>query len=380
MKKKLLVFLHLVAVPFVALLLAAILLSIPAIKLEVFNLLYADETLQETQTVEKEVVIEKIVYKRPEPRTVLQKTVLPLLEDRLKLDSICFMYGYIPNIKGKNNIDYSSEVLKSFPYLIISEPGEMDEKQLSVVNNIKNDVKLFGYIHIGKIYGSMPSMNVIRNRIDNISEAGWHGVFIDLYGYDFQVTRDRQNEIVDYAHSRGLRCFVNAWFVDDVFSDKIDEKYNPDGRPTSLKKGDWYLLESFLMNNSGFRSDIENSMEKYIKAAEYKQKTGVNIAVLPYKPDAVSWKEADRLIKLSYLVALLLDYDGWWFSDRLEYNDLNYGPDPGLDIGNKLIEPLHVTDKSVYEAKTDKYIIRINTHNYPDISYEVFKESIVYDD
>ena len=47
---------------------------------------------------------------------------------------------------------------------------------------------------------------------------GVHGVFLDEAGYDFGVTRVRQNAIVDYIHGRGLQAFVNAYNPDDVFS------------------------------------------------------------------------------------------------------------------------------------------------------------------
>jgi hypothetical protein len=43
------------------------------------------------------------------------------------------------------------------------------------------------------------------------------GVFFDEAGFDFGVSRTRQNAVVDAAHTAGRRVFMNAFNPDDVF-------------------------------------------------------------------------------------------------------------------------------------------------------------------
>jgi hypothetical protein len=75
-------------------------------------------------------------------------------------------------------------------------------------------------------------------------------VFLDEAGYDFGVTRDRQNAVVDAIHGLGLSAFVNAFNPDDVFSPSAVALNaagggNPAGAATRLGAKDAFLLESF---------------------------------------------------------------------------------------------------------------------------------------
>ncbi len=74
-------------------------------------------------------------------------------------------------------------------------------------------------------------------------EMGIAGVFYDEAEYGFGTPRQRQNEAVDYAHSKGL----------SVFSPDFDPTYNPTSEPTHLGPNDIFLLESFQIILGSFR-------------------------------------------------------------------------------------------------------------------------------
>ena len=68
------------------------------------------------------------------------------------------------------------------------------------------------------IYGEINctlALSIIKNKIDQWSVMGGStkkvmGIFCNLFGYDYGLTRQKQNDIVDYIHSKSLKAFVNA--------------------------------------------------------------------------------------------------------------------------------------------------------------------------
>jgi hypothetical protein len=97
--------------------------------------------------------------------------------------------------------------------------------------------------------------------LDNV-HFGTHidGIFMDEAGYDFGTVttngREAFNKKVDFIHSKGGHCFVNAWNVDHVLGTVNDPNFpnttwNPDRRDSNLNPDDWYLLESFSYGDFG---------------------------------------------------------------------------------------------------------------------------------
>ena len=114
--------------------------------------------------------------------------------------------------------------------------------------NRDNPIEVYGYIDLGRT--QQLTVEEIANRTRLWKSMGATGVFLDEAGYDFGVTRARQNAVIDTIHSLGLRAFVNAFHPDDVFGARVVPLNsagggNPDGAPTRLGRGDAYLLESF---------------------------------------------------------------------------------------------------------------------------------------
>ncbi|MFA6308843.1 MAG: hypothetical protein WC677_03750 [Clostridia bacterium] len=305
------------------------------------------------------------------PKIQIKSVELLSPSGNLKMSMMPFVYNSLYRINDISDPKHAIKVLKNFPYLVCAEPGHLSKKEIKVAEAIKKEVRIFGYVHMG---GSpLPSLADIKNEIDNIQRQGWYGVFIDQFGYDFGETRQRQNSIVDYAHSKGLKCFVNCWHIDDAFGNKPDSKHNPDGLPTRLSEGDWYLLESYYVSNSGYNESINILIEKSQKARNYKKALNINIASLSYKRDSATWDNSSTDIKYSYLLSLLMGFDGWWFTDRLESDSFKHGKPVDLDLGNTLVEGLSKFSEEYFLAKTDKYLILLDTKDYPALSIEAFE-------
>lgn len=291
--------------------------------------------------------------------------------DDLKISPFAFVYGNLANLDDTQDPYYSIQKLKDLPYLVCAPPSELSAKSKQVTEAIKLKTKLFGYVNLGPNNPDDPqnswryaNLNKVKAEIDLLVESGWYGVFIDQFGYDFYETRQRQNEIVDYAHQKGLLCFVNAWFPDDALGSAFHAVSNPTSEPTHLKSGDYYLIESFLMSDSLYRGDI-SYVDKLLKTKQYHDTLGVNVVVLSYKRETTSWDQASADIQLSYIIAQCFGYQGWWFggwNGRADYWYLN----PSVDLG-QLIQPLHAITGTSYLAQTEYYTIEYYAAEIPHL-------------
>lgn len=302
------------------------------------------------------------------------------IQGQTNLQHVSFVYCSLKNVDEKNDPFYTMHALSQLPYMVTAEPGELSYSSWMVAEYLKKTVKLFGYVNMGPNNPTSPreswemaNLTEVKSQIDNIAADGWYGVFVDQFGYDWNETRARQNEIIDYAHSKGLSVMVNGWFVDDVFGAIVNES-NPTGTPTHLNSRDWYLAESFFSDGgsttnptqSPYRTDV-SSMNKYIQAMQYHQNTNINITTLTYKDVNKTWSASADDIKMSYVLAASLNYNGWWFGKSDNTDILTYGKDPIVDLGT-FTQYLTYQSGTTYIAKTTKYTIEFNAGTTPTMN------------
>ncbi|MBY0492698.1 MAG: spherulation-specific family 4 protein [Cyanobacteria bacterium] len=119
----------------------------------------------------------------------------------------------------------------------------------AIVDKLRQQsVDVYGYIDLGNSQ-KLPLPELLQ-RIKLWAAMKVSGIFFDEAGYDYGVTRERQNAVVDATHALGLGAFVNAFNPDDVFGAArvpINSAGggNPGGTASQLGANDTYLLESF---------------------------------------------------------------------------------------------------------------------------------------
>lgn len=287
-----------------------------------------------------------------------------------KLLPTAFVYSNLSNINNSYDPFYSMTVLKELPFIITMRPDEMCFKSKRVAEFIKSKTKLWGYVNLGpnnptdsRDQWRQADLNKVKIQIDTIASAGWYGVFIDQFGYDWNETRERQNILVDYIHNKGLKVMVNSWFPEDALDSKIDKIANPNGIPCHLNDSDWYLIESFYTDGTSYRGDT-NYIEKFLKIRQYKDTMKINVATLSYKRNSTTWNEALVDIQNSYMLAQILGFNGWWFGKYENSDNLLYGKDPNIDLGG-LIIPLKLESKDKYIGETENYKIEYYAQSTP---------------
>lgn len=160
-------------------------------------------------------------------------------------------YSYPSLINGANgDLNDAAAEFAVYDFVVLGDtlqdPAHPDHANtVSIINNAATDnTRFFGYIDLGVSTQNL-SQVAIELRVDQWLAAGADGIFFDDFGYDFGVSRARQNAAVDYAHSLNLPVIANGFFVNDVFSSAVDATFNPSGTATHLTADDFYLFESY---------------------------------------------------------------------------------------------------------------------------------------
>lgn len=281
---------------------------------------------------------------------------------------LAIYYGYPSLINGAGgNLTTATDVFNDYGVLVfgngLQDSGHPDHANTKIIiGNLKtlpNNTVVYGYIPITL---SIPE---IKQRVDAWAEMGVGGIFVDQAGYDFGVSRQRQNEIVDYVHGKGLSVFINAWNPDDVFSPVFNSMYNPTSETTHLGNNDIYLLESFQIIGGEYQYPADWVIRSD-KALAYKNQYGTRIATITTvsaaKPDFDQKK---------------FDY-AWWSTllygfDAMGWGELNFSaldsklpfrtrPDPG-EIGSAFISPV-IHHPPIHRRTTTAVVIEVNTDTH----------------
>lgn len=172
--------------------------------------------------------------------------------------------------------------------------------------------QIYGYVDLGNTQ-SLPLVELER-RINLWKDMGVAGIFFDEAGFDFGVTRDRQNAVVAFVHARGLGAVLNAAEPDDVFGAAAVPLNavgggNPMGAAPLIDDRDMFLLESFAVRN-GVPENPEALSRRTLAALNGRARRGTRII-------AVSTSDApgDQPSLASYAwwtaAAFGLDAYGW---------------------------------------------------------------------
>ena len=169
-------------------------------------------------------------------------------------------YGWPSHINGAAGPAAAAAEFGRYDYVVLGagaeDPNYPDRANTAAIlaDPAMAATFVFGYVNLGLTNGSS-SLDDVRARI-----AGWHAigadaVLLDAFGYDFGVTRERQNAAVEHAHSLGMPVLANAWFPADVFGAAVDPDHNPEGLPGLVGAGDFYLSESYRLMDGQYTPD-----------------------------------------------------------------------------------------------------------------------------
>lgn len=221
-------------------------------------------------------------HRRPFTAEIVQQ--VQELESRVLLTlapgTLLIYYSYPSLINSSNgNLNAAETEFAKYQYVVLGDTLEHSSHpdhantQAIVTSATTANTTFFGYVDLGVSTQNLSSAK-IHTDIDEWIATGVKGIFLDDFGYDFGTSRARQNDAVDYAHSKGLPVVANGFLVDDVFSSTVNATYNPTGVATHLAATDFYLYEDYQIT-----SDVVNYPGGYIDGPTWRLKADALAAV-----------------------------------------------------------------------------------------------------
>ena len=292
------------------------------------------------------------------PIDLINEVDLPITTGEIALTNVAFKYGDIANVDDMDNVDYSIERLSEFDIIVTHEPDLLSVRELVVLNALLGaDTEVYGYAQATPLDETEDQLTIIADAkliMDRLDASGYTGVFFDMFGYDWGITRAQQNELIDYAKAKtpALKVFANAWVPADCLDDAVNATYNPTGVVTSLTTDDWVLLESFYVNESGYRS-FPDSFNKYTETVSLASALGVKVCGLAYAlPTTLLTDTTDWTI--AYYLAVGLKMQGLSYSQDISSDNIDW-PLSVFTIpktGTSVTTPFAQINATTYEAVT----------------------------
>jgi len=277
---------------------------------------------------------------------------------------LAIYYGW-PSIvnNAQGDVNKATTELAFFDVIVLGDgiehPTHGDHaKTKTIIQNLRSQGKeVFGYIDMG-ISPSPPAQNlsieVAQQYVDEWLNMGVSGIFWDDAGFDFHVSRERQNTLVNYSHSKGLSVMLNAWNPDDVLT----------GSPTiPFTSSDYCLAESWMVSQ-GYPNLYEALSQWQIRAYKYfnnSKISGVKIAAISSGPNT------NQPYTYAWWGATMYGIDTFGYTN-IEYS--SYGseanilrklnnPSPDL-IGNSFLDDQIIkVSPQQYKRQTDKGVIYV---------------------
>ena len=132
---------------------------------------------------------------------------------------LAIYYGYPSLVNGANwDVNKAASEFAFFDVIVfgdgIEHSGHGDHANTKIIiQKLRSQGKeVFGYVDMG--ISPVPAQNLsiatAQQYVDEWAKMGVSGIFWDDAGFDFHVTRERQNTLVNYSHSKGLTVTVPA--------------------------------------------------------------------------------------------------------------------------------------------------------------------------
>ena len=279
------------------------------------------------------------------------------------------------------NLDNVANDFKQYDYVVLGESIETSEHpdHVNTVNILAkmagSTTKVFGYIDLSTTIRNH-SIATIQQKVNEWKAVGVQGIFFDDFGYDFNVSRTRQNTVVNYTHSQNLRVIANGWNPDDVFGSTVDPIWNPAGMATALNSQDFYLSESYLIKTYQYEPNPGEWKVKADKLRNYRQNIGFKILSIT-TGDSVNQLnyDADKFFYAWYGAAIdNHEATGWGEYKFACCGAINakspYRVRPSVTIGTAYNEEARQTGSEIFRyTNLGKIAINTATHAYSFIPY-----------
>lgn len=274
---------------------------------------------------------------------------------------LAIYYGYPSLVNSSNgNITKAVSVFKDYDMVVfgsgleqITHPDNVKTKSI-IGNSTMINTQVYGYID------STISLSAIYIKIELWKSMGAKGIMCDRFGYDFGLTRTKQNSIIDYIHTKNLKAMVNAWEPDDVFGKISVPIKNPLKIASTINSGDWYLAAPYQIVSNTYQP-VSEWKSKSDKMAVYKTQFGTKMAcITTTNSNTFDSSKMDY----GYYSTTLYNFDAFgWTESNFSATDskLPFRTRKYIE-GTKFISPITQTGPSFNRATNIGISINTKTH------------------
>lgn len=287
----------------------------------------------------------------------LQETVISSLSNKADLSMIeDFGSPLFINYSGSsvNAYDSESERVSAFSYL----PFIFIKKESAQTSDLFfKEVRRTGTALYGRIDGEYSKLNDIEHEIDWFKSKGFEGIFLDDFGYTEDITRQIQNQILDYAHKQEMQVVVTGE-IDTTLLNKPHDN-NPEQESLHLGDTDIYLFKDlFIIKNK--KNDPQQVIDTVSSINKAQKELGIRVFVED-KMDFADNKNTSYVH--GKMLATLFNIDGYTIS-----------PASGYALGEKVERFIHG-----FETGPWKDVNGIFVDGTTEISRALPKGTVVYD-
>jgi hypothetical protein len=239
---------------------------------------------------------------------------------------IAIYYGYPSLVNGAGgDLARAVAVFADYDVVVLGDGLELDtadrhtagpeehrftSRMIQALQATPRHPAVYGYIDLGNTQ-NLP-LPAITDRIDRWARMGARGVFFDEAGFDFGVTRERQNAAVTATHARGLHACLNAFRPADVFASARTPLNavgggNPNGLPPAIAADDALLLESFAVRN-GVPEPAESLVMRTRAALDGRSRFGTHVFAVSTSDERT---DHGRLAPFGWWAASAFALDGY---------------------------------------------------------------------
>ena len=279
---------------------------------------------------------------------------------------LCIFYAWSSSVNGANgNVTKAVQEYQKCHVIVLGAGMESKThgdhaKTKQIISMLKRSnpkTEVYGYINIGVNTTNTPIIT-LQKEVKEWKGMGVTGIFVDEAGYDYQVTRKRQLDVMNFIHSQGMNVFANAWNMQDVLS-PYDEKRKLSKQP--LQKGDWVLLEDLFAGFSSFDKDAFQRIQTVQKEAG---KQGVRVAGVSTVKQSTECLTNKKIAQYGWVASYLFDIEAFQCSDMFfgsQNEKLITYPSGFLGLSGQTkwltIQPTQTKKSWVRETKNEKYVL-----------------------
>lgn len=268
------------------------------------------------------IEIEKVLGVNPQGKNLTVGERVSLLEgsSSLRVPSFLLYMGAPETFNEAPTIEKAISEYARFDHVVlasnadrIDSPSHAPARQIIKGLKENRDIKVYGYIDAGVSTANL-SISEIQIKIQSWKDMGVYGIYCGNFGFENQVSRARQNQILESIHQHGFPAILQAQNPEEVFSDAHHVIMNPDWTAPKIKVGDTYHFDRFAVDTSTAEkyTSFDATISTLGKLYGYRKNLGIKIFGTPLIQSDIPQEQGQDFYEYAHMMALLGSLDGFY--------------------------------------------------------------------